>query len=57
MQAIRKNVIVLITPVIEVDGREQQVDLYSWRKANPNKPAPTFCIGGSTSRTTITATG
>ncbi|HSS22759.1 MAG TPA: M14 family zinc carboxypeptidase [Pyrinomonadaceae bacterium] len=40
IQAIRKNIIVLITPVLEVDGRDRMVDLYNYRKANPGKNAP-----------------
>ncbi|MDQ3013944.1 MAG: hypothetical protein M3X11_24985, partial [Acidobacteriota bacterium] len=40
IQAIRKNVIVLITPTLEVDGRDMMVDLYNWRKANEGKRAP-----------------
>jgi hypothetical protein len=32
IQAIRKDVITLITPVIEVDGREKQVDTYYFNK-------------------------
>src|SRR5262245_25649152 len=32
IQAIRRNVITLITPVIEVDGREKQVDTYYFNK-------------------------
>jgi hypothetical protein len=32
MQNIRNNVITLITPVIEVDGREKQVDTYYFNK-------------------------
>ena len=32
IQNIRKNVIVAITPVIEVDGREKQVDTYYFNK-------------------------
>src|SRR6188472_1863888 len=32
VQAIRSNVITLITPVIEVDGREKQVDTYYFNK-------------------------
>lgn len=46
IQNIRKNMIVMITPVIEVDGREKQVDLYNWRKANPNRPAPNLVYWG-----------
>ena len=32
IQQIRNNVITLITPVIEVDGREKQVDTYYFNK-------------------------
>ena len=32
IQAIRNNVITLITPVVEVDGREKQVDTYYFNK-------------------------
>src|SRR2546421_12075281 len=46
IQAIRKNVIVLITPTLEVDGRDRMVDLYNWRKANPGKPAPSLLFWG-----------
>ncbi|HXW08642.1 MAG TPA: M14 family zinc carboxypeptidase [Vicinamibacterales bacterium] len=35
IQAIRSNVITLITPVIEVDGREKQVDTYYFNKRRP----------------------
>jgi hypothetical protein len=35
IQAIRNNVITLITPVIEVDGREKQVDTYYFNKKQP----------------------
>ncbi|MDQ8155152.1 MAG: M14 family zinc carboxypeptidase [Gemmatimonadota bacterium] len=34
-QNIRKNVITFITPVIEVDGREKQVDTYYFNKKRP----------------------
>ncbi len=46
IQAIRKNVIVMITPVLEVDGRDMMVDLYNYRKANPNKRAPNLLYWG-----------
>ncbi len=46
MQAIRKNVIVLITPTLEVDGRDMMVDLYNWRKANEGKRAPSLLYWG-----------
>src|SRR5437867_1461644 len=34
IQNIRNNIITLITPVIEVDGREKAVDTYYWNKKN-----------------------
>ena len=37
---IRDNVITLITPIVEVDGRDRVVDIYNWTKAHPGKPAP-----------------
>ncbi|HEY6805235.1 MAG TPA: M14 family zinc carboxypeptidase [Pyrinomonadaceae bacterium] len=46
IEAIRKNVIVMITPALEVDGRDRMVDLYNWRKANPGKPAPNLIFWG-----------
>ncbi len=46
IQAIRKNSIVMITPVIEVDGRDRSVDLYRYKKEFPNKPAPSLLYWG-----------
>ncbi len=46
IQAIRKNVIVMITPTLEVDGRDMMVDLYNWRKANEGKRAPSLLYWG-----------
>jgi len=46
IQNIRKNVIFLITPVVEVDGRDRMVDLYNYRKANPEKAAPGLVYWG-----------
>src|SRR5438067_9106842 len=46
IQAIRKNVIVLITPALEVDGRDRMVDTYNYRKANPDKNAPPLVYWG-----------
>ena len=43
---IRDNVITLITPVVEVDGRDRMVDLYEWRKKNPGKTAPGLIYWG-----------
>ncbi len=39
IQEIRKNSIVMLTPVLETDGRDRYVDTYLYRKKNPNKPA------------------
>ena len=46
IQNIRRNVIVLITPVLEVDGRDRMVDLYNYRQAHPDKPAPGLIYWG-----------
>jgi len=41
IQEIRKNSIVMITPVLETDGRDRYVDTYYYRKRNPGKtPMP-----------------
>lgn len=34
---VRDNLITLITPVVEADGRNRQVDVYNWHLANPGK--------------------
>ncbi|HKO04276.1 MAG TPA: M14 family zinc carboxypeptidase [Candidatus Acidoferrales bacterium] len=46
IENIRKNTIVLITPVLEVDGRDRNVDVYNYRKANPDKAAPNLIYWG-----------
>ena len=46
IEAIRKNVIVMITPTLEVDGRDTMVDLYNYRKANPGKRSPGLIYWG-----------
>jgi hypothetical protein len=46
IQNIRRNLIFLITPVVEVDGRDRMVDLYYYRKANEGKPAPGLIYWG-----------
>jgi hypothetical protein len=38
IQTIRKNAIILLTPVLEVDGRDRWVDMYMYNKAHPNEP-------------------
>jgi len=37
---IRSHMVVLITPVVEVDGRDRMVDLYKWHKAHPGQTYP-----------------
>ena len=46
IENIRKNSVVLITPVLEVDGRDREVDVYNYTKANPDKPAPNLIYWG-----------
>ena len=46
IKSIRDNVITLITPVIETDGRDRQLDLARWRAANPGRPVPPLVYWG-----------
>ena len=46
VRAIRDNIITLITPVVEVDGRDRQVDIYRWHLANPGKQWPSLIYWG-----------
>ena len=46
MRNIRENSIVLLTPTIEVDGRDKAVDIYNYRKANPDKIPPPLVYWG-----------
>jgi hypothetical protein len=46
IEDIRKNMIVMITPALEVDGRDRMVDLYNYHKANPGKPVPSLLYWG-----------
>jgi hypothetical protein len=46
IRAIRENTIVLLTPVLEVDGHDRQVDLWHYRKANPGLPTPPLVYWG-----------
>jgi hypothetical protein len=43
---IREHVITLITPVVEVDGRDRMVDIYRWHVANPGKQWPNLAYWG-----------
>jgi len=46
IEDIRKNMIIMITPALEVDGRDFMVDLYNYHKANPGKPTPPLLYWG-----------
>ena len=46
IKVIRSHMIVLITPVVEVDGRDRMVDLYKWHKAHPNQQYPHLIYWG-----------
>ncbi|HEX6126543.1 MAG TPA: M14 family zinc carboxypeptidase [Pyrinomonadaceae bacterium] len=46
IQEIRKNAIIMITPTLEVDGRDAMVDLYNYRKANQGKRSPGLIYWG-----------
>ncbi len=46
IQGIRNNMITLITPVLEVDGRNRMVDLWRWKTANPGSPMPPLLYWG-----------
>src|SRR5690242_8008446 len=43
---IRDNVVTLITPVVEVDGRNRMVDVYNWHLAHPNQNWPPLIYWG-----------
>jgi len=37
VKSIRDNVVTLITPVVEVDGRNRMVDIYNWHLQHPSE--------------------
>ncbi|HEX6048550.1 MAG TPA: M14 family zinc carboxypeptidase, partial [Gemmatimonadaceae bacterium] len=43
---IRENLITLITPVVEVDGRDRVVDLFNWKMKRPGQTAPNLLYWG-----------
>src|SRR5579875_1621495 len=43
---IRSHMIVLITPVVEVDGRDRMVDIYKWHRAHPDQQWPRLVYWG-----------
>ena len=46
IQFIRTHMITLITPVVEVDGRDRMVDIYKWHKAHPDENYPRLAYWG-----------
>ena len=46
IKSIRDNVITLITPIVEVDGRDRMVDIYRWHRENPSKQWPPLIYWG-----------
>jgi hypothetical protein len=46
IKAIRSSVITMITPVVEVDGRARQVDIYNWHLAHPKDNVPPLVYWG-----------
>ena len=46
IKSIRNNLITLITPVIEVDGRDKMVDVYKWHLAHPGDNYPGLVYWG-----------
>jgi Zinc carboxypeptidase len=46
IREIRDNVVTLITPVVEVDGRDRMVDIYKWHLAHPKDFYPPLIYWG-----------
>jgi hypothetical protein len=46
VKSIRDNVVTLITPVVEVDGRDRMVDIYNWHLAHPGENVPPLIYWG-----------
>ena len=46
IKAIRSNVVTMITPVVETDGRDRQVDVYKWHLAHPKESWPSLAYWG-----------
>ena len=57
IQKIRNRMITLVTPIVEVDGRDRQVDIYQLAPRQPGaRTGRRRSTGANTSRTTTTAT-
>ena len=46
IRGIRNGVITLITPIVEVDGRDRMVDIYRWHLAHPKENWPPLVYWG-----------
>ena len=46
IQNIRNNLITLITPIVEVDGRDRVVDLFNWHMKHPGETYPSLLYWG-----------
>lgn len=43
---IREHVITLITPIVEVDGRDRMVDMFNWHMKHPGETYPNLAYWG-----------
>jgi hypothetical protein len=46
VKSIRDNMVTLITPVVEADGRNRMVDVYNWHLAHPKENWPQLIYWG-----------
>src|SRR5438046_5867414 len=46
IKSIRDGMVTLITPVVEVDGRDRMVDIYNWHLAHPGQNWPQLMYWG-----------
>jgi hypothetical protein len=46
IKSVRNNLITMITPVVEVDGRDKMVDVYKWHLAHPGQNWPSLVYWG-----------
>jgi hypothetical protein len=46
IKSIRDNMVTLITPVVETDGRDRMVDIYKWHLAHPGENYPSLIYWG-----------
>ncbi|HXT62795.1 MAG TPA: M14 family zinc carboxypeptidase [Pyrinomonadaceae bacterium] len=46
IKSIRDGMVTLITPIVEVDGRDRMVDIYNWHLAHPGENWPPLLYWG-----------